>query len=319
MYNIGVDIGGTNLAMGLVDEKLDIVQRVSVPFPKAGGGPETARQIWEKTEEMLKKAGTATDELESVGVVVPGSIDAAGGIVINAYNLGFHNEPLKERIKEYFPDVPVFIDNDANGAALAELHKGAFMGCNTAALLTLGTGIGGGLIIGGRMFNGGMNNGVELGHMLLVSGGKYCTCGNNGCIEAYCSATALKQEGIKAMQANPDSLLDRRTGGKAERMNAKVVIDCAREGDEAAVKVFDEYVDYLGSAVASIINLLDCECVALGGGVSAAGEFLFAPLRQNVHKKSFFENHGRVVPAVMGNDAGIIGAAMLKKNQERNQ
>lgn len=319
MYNIGVDIGGTNLAMGLVDEKLDIVQRVSVPFPKAGGGPETARQIWEKTEEMLKKADATMDELESVGVVVPGSIDAAGGVVINAYNLGFHNEPLKERIKEHFQDVPVFLDNDANGAALAELHKGAFMGCNTAALLTLGTGIGGGLILGGRMFNGGMNNGVELGHMLLVSGGKYCTCGNNGCIEAYCSATALKQEGIKAMQANPDSLLDKRTGGKAERMNAKVVIDCAREGDEAAVKVFDEYVDYLGSAVASIINLLDCECVALGGGVSAAGEFLFAPLRQNVHKKSFFENHGRVVPAVMGNDAGIIGAAMLKKNQERHQ
>ena len=316
MYNIGVDIGGTNLAIGLVNESLEIVQRASVPFPKAGGGPETARQIWEKTNELLDKAGGTLTDLESVGVVVPGSIDATGSIVINAYNLDFHDEPLKERIAACFRDIPVFLANDANGAALAELYRGAFVGCNTAALLTLGTGVGGGLIIGGRMFNGGMNNGVEIGHALLVSGGKHCTCGNNGCIEAYCSATALKQEGIKAMQDNPDSMLYKRTGGKAERMNAKVVIDCAKEGDESAVKVFDEYVDYLGSAVASLINILDCECVAIGGGVSAAGEFLFASLRQNVHKKSFFENHGRVVPAVMGNDAGIIGAAMLKRNRE---
>ncbi len=317
MYNIGVDIGGTNLAIGLVDDSLNIVQRISVPFPKAGGGPETARQIWQNTMELLKKAGGTLNDLESVGVVVPGSIDAEGSVVINAYNLGFHGEPLRQRIKEYFPDTPVVLANDANGAALAELYKGAFVGCSTAALLTLGTGVGGGLILGGKMFNGGMNNGVELGHMLLVNGGRHCTCGNDGCIEAYCSATALKQQGIKAMQENPDSMLNKRTGGKTERMNAKVVIDCAKEGDRAAVKVFDEYVDHLGSAVASLINLLDCECIAIGGGVCGAGEFLFAPLRENVHKKSFFENHGRVVAAVMGNDAGIIGAAMLKRDQDK--
>jgi len=316
MYNIGVDIGGTNLAIGLVDEKLNIAGRASVPFPKEGGGAETARLIYHMTAELLEKAGADISQLESVGVVVPGSIDATGSIVINAYNLGFHNEPLKARIQSHFPNTPVFMANDANGAALAELYKGAFMGCSTAALLTLGTGVGGGLILGGRMFNGGMNNGVEIGHSLLVSGGRYCTCGNYGCVEAYCSASALKQEGIKAMASHPQSMLNKRTGGKEERMNAKVVIDCAREGDEAALKIFNEYVDHLGSAVASLINILDCQCVAIGGGVCGAGEFLFEPLRENVHKKSFFEHHGRVVPAVMGNDAGIIGAAMLKRNQE---
>ena len=316
MYNIGVDIGGTNLAMGLVDEELNIVQRMSKPFPKAGGGAETARLIWQMAGEMLQKHGASIAELESVGVVVPGSLDSTCSTVINAYNLGFHGEPLKKCIEEYFTDTPVFLANDANGAALAELYKGAFVGCETAALLTLGTGVGGGLILGGRMFNGGMGNGVELGHMLLVSGGNPCTCGNNGCIESYCSATALKKMGINAIEKHPESKLCRRTGGNAERMNAKVVIDCAREGDEAASKIFAEYVDYLGSAVASMINLLDCQCVAIGGGVCGAGEFLFAPLRENVHRKSFFEHHGRVVPAVMGNDAGIIGAAMLKKNQE---
>ena len=190
------------------------------------------------------------------------------------------------------------------------------MGCRTAVLFTLGTGVGGGLILGGRMFHGGLGNGCELGHALLVSGGEQCTCGNKGCIEAYCSATAIIRDAIRAMEKHPDSLLFERTMGRPESMDAKTAIDCAREGDRAALEVFHNYVDHLGSAVASMINLLDCERVAIGGGVSAAGEFLFEPLRKNVHAKSFFENHGSVVPAVMGNDAGIIGAAMLRRNEE---
>jgi len=315
MYQIGVDIGGTNIAMGLVDDELAIVARCSRPFSREGGGEATVEAIYQGAVGLLAAAGVAMEELESVGVVVPGSIDAAGEIVINAYNLGFHNEPLKARIQARFPGVPVYIANDANGAALAELHKGALKGCRTAALLTLGTGVGGGLILGGRMFNGGMNNGVELGHMILKNGGEYCTCGNHGCIEAYASATALIREGKKAMEARPESLLYKETGGIASRLTAKLVIDCARQGDEAAKEAFDGYVDALGSALASLINLLDCERIAIGGGVSAAGEFLFGPLREDVSRKSFFANHGEVVPATMGNDAGIIGAAMLRRNE----
>jgi len=316
MYQIGVDIGGTNIAMGLVDERLEIVARESVRFPKEGGGARTAEIVAEQTRKLLRQAQADEGELESIGVVVPGSIDRTGSIVVNAYNLGFHDEPLKARIQAHFPSVPVFLANDANGAALAELHKGAFRGCATAALITLGTGVGGGLILGGRMFNGGLNNGVELGHMMLKNGGEYCTCGNHGCIEAYASATAIIRDAARAMAKYPDSLLCAATEGKAERMTAKIAIDCARAGDEAAARVFEGYVDALGSAVASIINLLDCEVVALGGGVSLAGDFLFEPLNKNVHEKSFFEHHGRVVPAETGNDAGIIGAAMLKRNEE---
>lgn len=316
MYQVGVDIGGTNIAMGLVDEALEVVQRESMPFEIKGGGERTAEIIHEGTLAMLKRQGAGLYDLDSVGVVVPGSIDPAGSVVINAYNLNFHNEPLKARIQKQFGDIPVFLANDADGAALAELHKGAFVGCRTAVLFTLGTGVGGGLILGGRMFHGGLGNGCELGHALLVSGGEQCTCGNKGCIEAYCSATAIIRDAIRAMEKHPDSLLFERTLGRPERMNAKTAIDCAREGDSAALEVFHNYVDHLGSAVASMINLLDCERVAIGGGVSAAGEFLFEPLRKNVHAKSFFENHGGVVPAVMGNDAGIIGAAMLRRNEE---
>lgn len=316
MYQAGVDIGGTNIAMGLVDEALNVVQRESVPFDIEGGGEGTAKTIRQGVLAMLKRQGAHISELGSVGVVVPGSIDPAGGTVINAYNLNFHNEPLKARIQEQFGDIPVFLANDADGAALAELHKGALAGCRTAVLLTLGTGVGGGLILGGRMFHGGLGNGCEPGHALLVSGGEGCTCGNRGCIEAYCSATAIIRDAVRAMEKHPDSLLFERTMGRPERMDAKTAIDCAKAGDEAALEVFDDFVDHLGSAVASMINLLDCERVAIGGGVSAAGEFLFEPLRKNVHAKSFFENHGSVVPAVMGNDAGIIGAAMLRRNEE---
>ena len=316
MYQIGVDIGGTNIALGLVDESLEMVCHSSVPFSKEGGGSGTAKAIYEQTQKLLKEAGADMSELESVGVVVPGSLDPSSSIVVNAHNLNFHNEPLKEKIQAYFKDIPVFLANDANGAALAELHKGAFKGCNTAALFTLGTGVGGGLILGGKMFNGGMNNGVELGHMCLVHGGEDCTCGNRGCIETYTSATALIREAVKAMTANSNSMLWEKTGGDAQKMTAKIAIDCAKAGDEAALKVFNAFVDALGSAIASIINLLDCERIAIGGGVSAAGDFLFDALRENVHKKSFFENHGEILPAAMGNDAGIIGAAMLKRNAE---
>lgn len=234
MYQVGVDIGGTNIAMGLVDEALEVVQRESMPFEIKGGGERTAEIIHEGTLAMLKSQGAGLSDLDSVGVVVPGSIDPTGSVVINAYNLNFHNEPLKARIQKQFGDIPVFLANDADGAALAELHKGAFVGCRTAVLFTLGTGVGGGLILGGRMFHGGLGNGCELGHALLVSGGEQCTCGNKGCIEAYCSATAIIRDAVRAMEKQPDSLLFERTMGKPERMNAKIAIDCAREGDSAA-------------------------------------------------------------------------------------
>lgn len=312
MYSIGVDIGGTNIAIGLVGGDMEIADRVSVPFPHTDGA-EVASIVYEQTVRLLSKAGAAPSAVESVGVVVPGSIDATGSVVINAYNLGFHDEPLKARLQDRFWDVPILLANDANGAALAELKKGALAGCTTAALLTLGTGVGGGLILNGRMFNGGMNNGVELGHMILVDGGEPCTCGNRGCIEAYASATAIVRHGQEAALRDPGSMICAGTDPAA--LDAKRVIDCARLGDAAALSVFDGFVARLGSAVASLLNLLDCECVALGGGVSHAGEFLFAPLRREVDKKCFFKEHGRVVPAVLGNDAGMIGAAMLLWNR----
>lgn len=313
MYQIGVDIGGTNMKIGLVDSQLRIVRRSSIPFPHLDGAA-VAAQIAAESRKLLEAQGCTEDALSCVGVIVPGSIDPTGAIVLNAYNLGFHNVPLRAQLQACFGNIPVFLANDADGAGLAELGRGAFVGCQTAVLLTLGTGVGGGLILGGRMFSGGMKQGVELGHMPLVAGGEACTCGNRGCIEAYCSATALAREGVRAMEAHPESLLAAKSGGDAKVIDAKFVVDRAKDGDAAAKAVFDRFIDYLGSACISMIHLLDPEVIAIGGGLCYSGEFLFEPLRANVAKKCFYASHAKIVPAVMGNDAGIIGAAMLGQN-----
>ena len=270
MYQIGVDIGGTNIKIGLVDDTWEIVSRISIPFPHLDGA-QVAERIAGECHKLLALRGLTEDSLDSVGVVVPGSIDSTGSIVLNAYNLDFHNVPLKALLQSYFQKTPVFLANDADGACLAELGRGAFKGFQTAVLFTLGTGVGGGLILGGRMFTGGKHQGVELGHMPLVAGGIPCTCGNLGCIEAYCSASALGRAGAKAMKEHPKSLLFVRSDGNPDAIDAKLVVDCAKEGDKTATAVFNQYIDYLGSACVSMIHLLDPEVIALGGGLCNAG------------------------------------------------
>lgn len=310
MYQIGVDIGGTSIKIGLVNEDLQIVSRSSIPFPHIGG-EGVAAALAAAVRELLASNGLTEADMENIGVVVPGSIDPTGEIVLDAHNLGFHNVPFKKLLEAQFPQNAVFLANDADGAALAELGCGAFKGCKTAVLLTLGTGVGGGLILGGKMFSGGCGRGAEIGHMQLVAGGELCTCGVRGCIEAYCSATALIREGIKAMKAHPESSLFTLSGGDEAALTGKFIIDCAKAGDETAKAVFYAYVDYLGSACVSLVHILDPEVIAIGGGICHSGDFLFEPLRKNVLEKCFFDSCGDIVPAVMGNDAGIIGAAML--------
>ena len=313
MYQIGVDIGGTNIKIGLVDGQLNIVRCASIPFPHLAGA-EVAARIAAACRDLCRDQGCSPEAVDNVGVVVPGSIDPTGTVILDAYNLGFHNVPFRAQLQACFGDTPVFLANDADGAGLAELGRGAFVGCQTAVLFTLGTGVGGGLILGGKMFSGGKKQGVELGHIPLVAGGEACTCGNRGCIEAYCSATAIARNGVRAMEAHPESLLAQRSGGDPKAVDAKFVIDCAKEGDPAAKQVFDDFIDHLGSACIAVIHLLDPEVIAIGGGVCNAGPFLFEPLEKNVDEKCFFSDHAKIVPAVMGNDAGMIGAAMLGRN-----
>jgi glucokinase len=270
----------------------------------------------EQVRELAKELRIQPTDFRSIGIATAGSIDASRTVIINAHNLGFHNVPMIDEMHKHFPDTPVYLANDADAAALAELHAGAFRGKKTAVLLTLGTGVGGGIILGGRMFKGGLGHGNELGHMIVQQGGPICTCGNRGCIESLCTATWLIQQGRKAIVEHPISLIYEKAEGDMDKVTAKIVIDSAKEGDAIARDIFNTYVDSLSSAITSVVVLLDPEVIALGGGVSLAGDFLFEPVRELVRQKSFFKVYHEIVPAQLGNTAGIIGAAMLARNEE---
>lgn len=294
MIQIGFDIGGTNIKAGVVDDQSNVLAENTRLFPR-GENHEAVLETMEKMVfELLSLVKSKYEEISSIGVAVPGTLDTNNETVLHAYNLGFHNLPLKALLEEKFPGVPVFLANDANAAALGELYKGAFVGCKTAVLFTLGTGVGGGLILGGKLFNGGMGHGIELGHVRLIHDGPLCTCGNRGCLETVCSAKFFENQGL----------------------TAKGVIDKAKAGDKPSLEIFNEYLGYLSDAIVSVSMLLDPEVIALGGGISQAGDFLFEPLRKLVEEKSFFKFPHKTVPTELGNKAGLVGAAMLGKENK---
>lgn len=319
MYQVGFDVGGTNLKVGVVSDGMEIVASRNVAFPKGKDYEAIAALMAVQVNDLAKEMGLAASEFKSIGIATAGSINAEGTIILNAHNLGFHDVPMVDEMHKHFSQIPVYLANDADAAALAELHAGAFRGKKTAVLLTLGTGVGGGMILGGRMFKGGMGRGNELGHMIIQHGGPICTCGNRGCIESLCTATWLIQQGRKVIVEHPISLIHEKAEGNMDRVTAKIVMDSAKEGDTIAKDIFNTYVESLSSAIVSLVVLLDPEVVALGGGVSLAGDFLFDPVRELVKQKSFFKTYHEIVPAQLGNTAGMIGAAMLARNEEANR
>ena len=292
---VGYDIGGTNIAAGILDEQNRLIRKASSPFPRGQGTDAVIGVCRLLYDHLLSEANVTPDDVEGVGVAVPGSVDIKRGMVIDAHNLGFHQTSLVALLNRAL-NQPIALINDADAAALAEHRVGALMGTQTSVMITIGTGIGGGLIVNGELFRGGRGNGTEPGHMVLVNGGRPCTCGVNGCAETYCSATRLAKDGAAL------GLSD-----------ARSVIDAAKAGREDALALFCTFVDDLGSYLASIVNLLDPECIAIGGGVCGAGAFLLDPLNENVQKKCFFNTCPKIVVATAGNDAGIIGACLIAK------
>ena len=310
MLHLGFDVGGTNVAAGLVDDDNNIVCKRSRRFPKGKGGEGLSALLRQLAEELCRDAGVSADSLSEIGVALPGTLDKTRQTVIDAHNLGFHQTPLADLVRERFPQAGICLLNDADAATLAEFKAGVLQGCRTGLLLTLGTGLGGGLILNGELFPGGLGRGVELGHMLLHAGGRRCTCGQRGCAECYCSATALARAGRRSLAHSPQSLLAEKCKGRQERVTAKLVTDCAELGDPVAVKLFDEYIDELAAFLSSLVNLADPEIMAIGGGLGQSGEALCGPLRQRTAERCFYHSCGQILPAALGNDAGIVGAAL---------
>ena len=314
MYYIGLDVGGTTFKAGVVTEDGRIVHKDAMPTGIERPYQEIIADMAALCKKVAADAGIEMSEIKSIGVGVPGLFDNKTGMIPFCTNLGWHDIPFVAEMKKHL-DTPVYGDNDATVAGLAESVAGVSAGIRDSVFLTLGTGVGGGIIIDGKPYSGAHGCGSEIGHMMIKMGGELCTCGNYGCFERYASATAIIREARKAVAEHPESSMLAACGGDPEKLNAKIVIDAAKAGDEAAKAVFGGYVQALAVGIINIINMLDPEVIVLGGGVSAAGEFLLNAVREAVKPMVFFKTmpYARIELAQLGNDAGIIGAAMLGK------
>ena len=312
MIRIGVDVGGTGIQIGVVDKDYHIIQESSIPTRTDIPFEEQVKHIADCIVSTVQAAGLSEDDIESVGIGIPGIASAKTGEIIKCTNMGWFHVPFRDVFNRYL-NKPVHIDNDANVAALAESVAGISAGTSSSVFITIGTGIGSGIIINGRIWSGAHHIGAELGHVIFDLDGVPCTCGNHGCLERYCSATALIRMAREAVAEQPDSLILRSVNMDPSRIEAKTVFDAARQEDPLAVSVYNRYTDYLAQAVASVVNLLDPEVIVLGGGVSKAGQFLLDPLTRK-YKQYIVFNDQPLPPvkiAVLGPEAGIIGAAML--------
>lgn len=314
MLYIGVDLGGTGIKVGVVDENGAILAKGSTPTMKERPYQEIIRDIAALCEKVAKQAKVGMDEIAAIGVGVPGICDPKTGVIPFCTNLGWHDVPFVGEMHKYLPH-KVIVDNDATVAGYAESIAGVSRGTQSSVFITLGTGVGGGIVINGRPYSGAHGIGSEIGHMIIRMDGELCTCGNKGCFERYASATAIIREAKRAVENHPESAILARCGGDPERINAKIVIDCAKEGDATAKQVFDGYVKGLAHGIISIINTLDPEIIVLGGGVSMAGDYLLDAVRVAVEPLIFFKTmpHANIELARLGADAGIIGAALLGK------
>ena len=317
MYRIGIDLGGTNIAAGLVNENFEIVAKDSVPTLAERAGEEIVKDIARVSRMVCEQAGVAVEEVAALGIASPGVVDNDTGYVVYANNLNFRHFPIIPLLREHLPIKDMFIENDANAAAWGEAIAGAAKGSRSSVMITLGTGVGGGIVADGKVFKGFNNAGGELGHIVIQEGGEPCSCGRKGCWEAYSSATALirmtkekLEECVRAGKATKMAEMVEQKG----KVNGRTAFDCMRMGDEAATEVVNTYIAYLASGLASMINIFQPEVLSIGGGISNEGQFLLdlvVPLVREQQYGNGFVELTDIRIAQLRNDAGIIGAAVL--------
>jgi len=312
MYYLGVDLGGMSIKAGIVDSKGEILAKNKVHTGRERNYTLILGDIAELCRGLLDETGLTPTDIHSIGIGSPGIPDKKNGVLIRSNNLNFTNVPIREELRKYF-DLEVHLENDANAAALAESIAGASADVRHSVLITLGTGIGGGIIIDNRIYSGFNDAGSELGHMCIVHNGLQCSCGRKGCFEKYASASALIYQTVNAAKNNPKSLLNDLCSGDVSKIDARTAFIAEGKGDTAAENVVKQYIEYLADGCMNIVNMLFPEVIVIGGGVGNEGENLFAPLRKAMRKRAYTLDvpETKIRGAVMGNNAGIVGAAML--------
>lgn len=312
MFTIGIDLGGTNIVAAVVDEKYNIIAKAKTPTAVPRSAELIFDDIAKVCKEAVEKAGLTMNDISSIGLGTPGTVNS-DGVIEFANNLNFDNVPAKDMIIERLGDKPVYVANDANCAALGEAHAGCGNGAKNFIAVTLGTGVGSGVIIDGKIVTGVNNAGGECGHMVIVVDGEACTCGRHGCWEAYASATALINQTKKAMEQYPDSVMHQ-LAKEEGKVSGKTAFDAMRRGDIAGIKVVDQYIKYVACGIINLVNALQPEIICVGGGICNEGETLLRPLRRYIEAERYSvysKIQTKILKAELGNDAGIIGAAIL--------
>ena len=318
MKYVGVDIGGTNLKAGLVDESGVLLATQKMKVASIADDEGLAWTVASLVQELARTVNIPVSDVASVGVGVPGTVEIRSGSINYTCNLPLRNVPLRKLFHRYL-SIPLYIENDANCAALAEYLVGAGRDSKRFVTVTLGTGVGAGIVHNGKIYHGANGMAGEVGHMVIQRDGLPCPCGRRGCWEQYASATALKRLTAEALAAHPDSILAQVVAENEGRVSGQSAFMAARRGDPVGRQVCDEYVDYLACGVVNVVNILQPDTLAIGGGVSnEADEQLLLPVRQRVARESIpcgRDRRTRIVKAELGNRAGLIGAALLGKNK----
>lgn len=310
---IGIDVGGMSVKYGLVNDENEIILRHTINTNIEITPKEFIAEMIKGVDELLKDSSYCIDDIKSIGIGCPGIIDTKTGTVIYSNNIDWRDVPLVEQFKESFK-IPIGVANDADAAGLGEVYAGSAKGLNNAVLLTLGTGVGSGVVIDKKIFGGALVGGCELGHMIIDIDGKNCTCGSKGCLEAYASATAMMKMGKNLVEVESETQLSKECNGDLEKITAKMIFDCAECGDEHSQKIVDEYLKYLSLGIANVVNIFRPEVVILGGGIANQKEKLTSKLQPIVNNLIFGKEDSempKIVTSQLGNDAGIIGAANL--------
>jgi glucokinase len=311
-YYAGIDIGGTKIAFGIVGEDRKLLANRSMPAVAERPFEVIVKEMADTVKVAAADAGLGLGQIASVGIGVPSTVDPKTGRVAFANNLGWRDLDLAGEFKKHW-DIPVYMENDADCAALAESMEDPVAGKNVL-VITIGTGFGGGLIMDGRIFKGGDNSGFEPGHSALVFQGEPCTCGQRGCVEAYASVTALIRQTRRMMEARRDSLMWRECGGDSAKADGRTSFNAAKKGDAAANEVVTQYIEYVAAGIANLVTLFRPRMVIIGGGISEEGEYLLGPLRKSAESRIYAADILSMPPLVkarLGNDAGVIGAALL--------
>ncbi|HUW84388.1 MAG TPA: ROK family glucokinase [Phycisphaerae bacterium] len=309
-YFVGIDLGGTNVKAGLVDEQAHVKSKLSIETEADGGVDHVIGRIGQAVELAIRQADVPQSAVTGVGIGSPGSMSHKAGIIISPPNLpGWHNVPLRDRVREV-SGLPTVLENDANAAAWGEFWAGAGKDITDMVMFTLGTGVGGGVIIDGRLVRGHFDNGAELGHMIVVPDGEPCGCGQKGCLEAYSSAAATARRAVAAIEAGEASSLKLQIDA-GQQIKSQQVEQAARDGDALADRIWDEACYYLATACINMQHFSNPQRVVLAGGMIGAGDFLLDRVRKHAEAMTWHaaDDLPEIIFATLGNDAGLIGAA----------